>query len=108
MRGLTRWCVNTVTAVWEKSKWTANLVYNVGDQLRIVYGTSNSHDERKRDLDATVLRSGGFVVAVVLCIVVDAQGGVPNTLRWLRALLTTEDSTSSGAVGVVTSTAAEL
>ncbi|KAG5502439.1 hypothetical protein JIQ42_05316 [Leishmania sp. Namibia] len=108
MGGLTQWCVSAVTAVWGKTKCTANLVYNVGDQLRIVYNTSNSHDERKRDLDATVLRTGGFVAATVLCIVVDAKGGMLNALRWLRALVTTENHPSSGGAGAATSTAATL
>ncbi|KAI5690514.1 hypothetical protein MNV84_03607 [Leishmania braziliensis] len=108
MSGLTRWCVSTVARVWEKTKSTVNLVYNVGDQLRIVYNTANSHDERKSDFDATVLRAGGFVAATVLCIVVDAQGGIPNTLRWLRALVVTENHTSGGVVDAAASTVAGL
>ncbi|CBZ26850.1 conserved hypothetical protein [Leishmania mexicana MHOM/GT/2001/U1103] len=108
MSGLTRWCVNTIIRVWERTKNTAKLVYNVGDQLRIVYNTANSHDERKRDFDATVLRAGGFIAATVLCVIVDAQGGVPNTLRWLRALVTTENHASSGAVDAAAPTVATL
>lgn len=99
MSSLTRWCASTLTGVWEKTKSTVNLVYHVGDQLRIVYNTANSRDERKRDFDATVLRAGGFVAATVLCLVVDARGGVPNTLRWLRALMTPEEHTSSTTAG---------
>ncbi|GET88336.1 hypothetical protein, conserved [Leishmania tarentolae] len=98
MSGLTRWCVNTAIRAWDQTMRTANLVYNVGDQLRIVYKTANSHDERKRDFDATVLRAGGFLAALVLCVVVDAQGGVPNMLRWLCALVTTEGHANSSAV----------
>ncbi|KAG5505738.1 hypothetical protein JKF63_05074 [Porcisia hertigi] len=104
MSGLTQWCVNTVTSVWNKTKSTANLVYNVGGQLRIVYNTANSRYERKRDFEATVLRAGVFLVATVFFVIVDAKGGVPNTLRWLRALVSTEDHSSGAAVDHVTST----
>ncbi|KAK7200106.1 hypothetical protein NESM_000060500 [Novymonas esmeraldas] len=105
MSGLTRWCASTLAGVWGKTKTTATLVYNVGDQLRMVYNTANSRDERRRDMSATMLRAGGFVAAAVLCVVVDAKGGVPNTLRWLRAIVSTEDHVSGSAAEVATAVA---
>lgn len=90
-----QWCTSTAAGVWAKTCNTVQLVYHVGDQLRIVYNTANSREERRRDLDATVLRAGGFIGAAVLLILVDAHGGVPNTLRWLRGLLGTEEHAAS-------------
>ncbi|KPA78242.1 hypothetical protein ABB37_06397 [Leptomonas pyrrhocoris] len=95
MNSVTQWCTSTAAGVWNKTRSTVQLVYHVGDQLRLVYNTANSREERKRDLDATVLRVGGFVGTAVLLIIVDAHGGVPNTLRRLRALLTPEESSEA-------------
>jgi hypothetical protein len=87
MNSVTRWCTSTAAGVWDKTRTTVQLVYHVGDQLRLVYNTANSREERQRDTEATLLRAGGFAAAAVLLIIADAHGGVPNTLRWLRALL---------------------
>ncbi|KPI89030.1 hypothetical protein ABL78_1843 [Leptomonas seymouri] len=93
MNSITRWCASTAAGVWDKTRSTVQLVYHVGDQLRLVYHTANSREECKHDLDATLIRVGGFAGAAVLLIIVDVHGGVPNTLRRLRALLVPEDHT---------------
>lgn len=100
MYRVSQWCTSTAAGVWDKTCNTVRLVYHVGDQLRIVYNTANSREERRRDLDATVLRAGCFAGAAVLLLVVDAHGGVPNTLRWMRGLLGAEEhAVSSSTVG---------
>lgn len=94
MDSTVQWCTSTAAGVWDKTRSTVQLVYHVGDQLRIVYNTANSREERQHDFNATMLRAGGFLGAAVLLIFVDAHGGVPNTWRWLRAMLAPEDPLS--------------
>lgn len=85
--------------MWDKIKKATNILWTVGERLRVVYSSSDNEEVRRRDRRQTALCVGAFAVSCLVLVIIDSYGDAFTAARSVTAKVRAFGARGGGSGG---------